>query len=96
VSLLICPQLERSVEVEFTDKEQQEYVALDDEPCCPRFLHELQSQQEQGAKQSLHDEEDEEDDEDEDDDDDDDDDENEDEDEDEDDEDDDGYDQCQR
>ena len=52
------------MEVEFTDEEQQEYVALDDEPCCPRFLHELQSQQEQRAKQSLHDEEGEEDDED--------------------------------
>jgi hypothetical protein len=30
VSLLICPQLERSVEVEFADEEQQEYIPLDD------------------------------------------------------------------
>ena len=30
MSLHICPQLERSVEVEFTNEEQQEYIPLDD------------------------------------------------------------------
>jgi hypothetical protein len=32
-SLLFCPQLERSLEVEFTDEEQKEYTALDDATC---------------------------------------------------------------